>query len=59
MRSVIRILNAKNAHLTEILRQIVEVQGDGAVNGTDVRKWCRLFMESRTKVHDEERNGSE
>ena len=30
---------------------------EGAMNRGNVRKWCRLFKEGRTNVHDEERSG--
>jgi len=33
------------------------VFGEGAVNKGIVRKWCRLFKESRYNVHDEKRSG--
>ena len=57
MRSVIRFLNTKNVRLTEIRRRAVEVCCEGAMNRGNVRKWCRLFKEGRTNVHDEERSG--
>jgi transposase len=57
VRSVIRFLNAKNVRPAEIHRQIVEVYGEGVMNEGNVRKWCRLFIEGRTNVHDEERSG--
>ena len=55
VRSVIRFLNAKNLHQAEIHRNFVEVYGDGALKEGNVRKWCRLFEESRTNLFDEER----
>jgi hypothetical protein len=27
------------------------------MNVVNVRKWCRLFEEGRTNVHDDKRNG--
>jgi hypothetical protein len=50
---VIQFLNAKYVCPVEIQRQIVEVYGEGAVNKGNVRKWCLLFKEGRTEVHDE------
>jgi hypothetical protein len=57
VRLVIRFLNAKNVCLTEIHRQIVEVYGEGTMNEGSMRKWCQLFNEGRTNVHDEEQSG--
>lgn len=31
--------------------------GEDAVNRGNVRKWCRLFEESKCNVHDEKRSG--
>jgi len=30
---------------------------EGAMNRGNVRKWCRLFKEGRTNVHDEKPSG--
>lgn len=49
--------NAKNVRLAKIHRGIAEVFGEGAMNRGNVRKWCRLFEESRYNVHDEKRSG--
>jgi hypothetical protein len=58
VRSVVRFLNAESVSpAAEIHRQIVEVHGEGAINEGSVRKWCRLFKEGRTNVHDEEQSG--
>lgn len=57
LRSVIRFLNAKNIRPAEIYRQIVEVYGKGVMNDGNVRKWCLLFNEGRTNIHDEDRSG--
>jgi hypothetical protein len=54
---MIRFLKAKNVRPVKIHWQIVEVYGEGAVNEGNVRKWCRVFKEGRTNVHDEERSG--
>jgi hypothetical protein len=29
---------------------------EGVMNETNARKWCRMFNEGRTHVHDEERS---
>ena len=50
---MIQFLNAKNVFPVEIQWQKVEVYGEGAVNEGNVRKWCWLFKEGRTEVHDE------
>jgi hypothetical protein len=56
VRAVIRVLNAQNFRPIEIYRQLIAVYEEGATNESNVRKWCRKFNESRTKVH-EERSG--
>jgi hypothetical protein len=57
VQTVIGLLNTKNVHLAEIHRQIVEVYGKNAMNEGNVRKWCWLFKEGRTNVHDKEQSG--
>lgn len=57
VRAVIRFLNAKRVRPAEIHRQLVEVYGEGVMNDGNVRKWCRLFNEGRTNIHDDERSG--
>jgi hypothetical protein len=54
IRSVIKFLNAKNVHLAEIYRQVCEVYGENAVSDGKVRRWCRMFSEGRTNVHDDD-----
>jgi len=49
-------LNAENSRPAEIRGQIVEVYCEDAVSRGSVRKWCRLFKESRTNVHEEDRS---
>ena len=51
------LLNAENSRPAEIQGQIVEVYCEGAVCRGNVRKWCRLFRESRTNAHEEGRSG--
>jgi hypothetical protein len=50
-------IKAQNVRAAEIHKQIVEVYGEGALNEGNVRKWCRLFKDGRTNVHDEEQSG--
>jgi len=57
MRSVIRLLNAKNMTPAEIHRQLCDVYGEHAVSSSVVRKWVRLFNERRKNVHDDPRSG--
>jgi transposase len=52
VRSVIRILKAQNIRAIDIHRQL-----EGVMNESSVRKWCQMFNEGRTNVHDEERSG--
>jgi hypothetical protein len=57
VRSVIRSLNAQNFHAIDIHRQLTAVYGEGVMNESSVRMWCRMFNEGRTNVHYEERSG--
>ena len=57
IRAVIRFLNAKGTTAAEIHRQICDVYGEGAMSGSMVRRWVRLFNEGRENVHDDERSG--
>jgi hypothetical protein len=50
-------LNAQNVRPIEIYRQLIAVYGEGVMNKSNVRKWCRMFNVGRTNVHDEERSG--
>lgn len=53
---MIRFLNARKLRPIEIYRQITEVYGN-VMNEASVRKWCIMFNDGRTNVHDEERSG--
>ncbi|KAJ4449394.1 hypothetical protein ANN_00793 [Periplaneta americana] len=55
VRSVIRFLNARHLKPAEIYRQLKEVYGDTVMNERNVRKWCEMFNNGRTNVHDETR----
>jgi hypothetical protein len=57
IRSVIKFLNAKNIRPAEIYRQVCEVCGENAMSDIMVRRWCRMFSEERTNVHDNDRSG--
>ncbi|KAJ4433766.1 hypothetical protein ANN_16078 [Periplaneta americana] len=57
VRSVIRFLNARHLKPAEIYRQFKEVYGDTVMNERNVRKWCEMFNNGRTNVHDETRPG--
>jgi hypothetical protein len=50
--AVIRFLNAQNVRPIEIYRQLIAVYGQGVMNESDVRKWCRMFNECRANVPD-------
>jgi hypothetical protein len=53
-RSVIKFFNVKNVRPDEIYRQ---VYGENAMSDGMVRRWCRMFSEGRTNVHDYNRSG--
>jgi len=57
IRSVIRVLNARNVLPSEIHHQICQVYGDNAMSDGMVRKWVRMFDEGQQNVHDEARSG--
>ncbi|GBN07123.1 hypothetical protein AVEN_88488-1 [Araneus ventricosus] len=57
VRSVIRILHAKNVKPAEIHCQLVEIYGEHVMTDGIVRMWVRQFNDGRTNVHDEARSG--
>jgi len=57
MRSVIRLLNAKNMTPAEIHRQLCDVYGEHAMSSSMVLRWVRLFNEGRENAHDDPRSG--
>jgi hypothetical protein len=57
IRSVIKFFNAKNVRPAEIYPQICEVSGENAMSDVMVKRWCRMFSEGRTNVHDDDRSG--
>ena len=57
VRGVIRFLQAKNTRPSEIHRRLVAVYGEHVMNAASARKWCTMFRNGRTDVHDAERSG--
>uniref|UniRef100_A0A1B6H603 Mos1 transposase HTH domain-containing protein n=1 Tax=Homalodisca liturata TaxID=320908 RepID=A0A1B6H603_9HEMI len=53
LRSVIRFLQAEGCSAAEIHRRMSVVYGEHCMSDSAIRKWCRLFAEGRTDVHDE------
>jgi hypothetical protein len=54
VRALIRFLTAQNICPIEIYHKLIAMYGEGVMNEPNVRKWWRMFNESRTNVHDEE-----
>ena len=52
VRGVIRFLQAENVRPSEIHRRLVAVYGEHVMNAASVRKWCTMFTNGRTDVHD-------
>jgi len=57
VRGVIRFLQAKNVRPSEIHRKLVAVYDEHVMNAASVRKWCTVFRNGLTDVHDAERSG--
>ena len=57
VRGVTRFLQAENIRPSEIHRRLVAVYGENVMNVASVRKWCTMFRNGRTDVHDAERSG--
>jgi len=57
VRGVIRFLQAENVIPNEIHRRLVAVYGEHVMNAVSVRKWCKMFRNERTDVHEPERLG--
>jgi hypothetical protein len=53
IRLVLKFLNAKNVCPAEVYWQVCEVYGENATSDGMVRRWCRMFSEGRTNVHDD------
>jgi len=56
VREVIRFSQAENFRPSEIHRRLVVVYGEHVMNAASVRKWCTVFRNRRTDVHDAERS---
>ena len=54
VRGVIRFLQAENLRPCEIHQRFVAVYGEHVMNAASVRKWCIMFTNGRTDVHDDE-----
>ena len=54
---MIRFLQAENVRPCEIHQRLVAVYGEHVMNTTSVRKWCIMFTNGRTDVHDAEKSG--
>jgi len=50
-------LQAENVRPSEIHRRLVAVYGEHVMNTASVRKWCKMFRNGRTDVHDAEISG--
>jgi len=57
VRGIIRFLQAENVRPSEIHQRLVAVYGEHVKNAASVRKWCTMFRNGRTDVHDAERSG--
>jgi len=57
VRGVIRFLQAEYVRPSEIDRRLFAVYGKHVTNAASVRKWCIMFRNGRTDVHDAERSG--
>ena len=57
VRGVIRFLQAENVRPCEIHQRLVAVYGEYVMNAASVRKWCIIFTNGRTDVHDAENSG--
>ena len=54
---MIRFLQTENVRPSEIHRRLVAVYVEHVMNAASVRKWCTMFRNGRTDVHDAERSG--
>ena len=57
VRGVIRSLQAENVRPCEIHQRLVAVWDEHVMNAASVRKWCIMFTNGRTDVHDAEKSG--
>ena len=54
---MIRFLQAENVRPCEIHQRLVAVYGEHVMNAASVQKWCIMFTNGRTDVHDAEKSG--
>ena len=52
VRGVIRFLQTEDVRPSEIHRRLVAAYGEHVMNAASVRKWCTMFRNGRTDVHD-------
>ena len=57
VRGVIRFLQVENIRPSEIHQKLVAIYGEHVMNVASVRKWCTMFRNGQTDVHDAERSG--
>ena len=57
VRGLVRFLQAENVRPCEIHQRLVAVYGEHVMNAASVRKWCIMFTNGRTDVHDAEKSG--
>jgi hypothetical protein len=58
IRAVIHFLHAKNMSAAEIHLELCAAAYDQHIMSEGiVSPWCRMFIDGRTNVHDEERSG--
>ena len=57
VRGVIQFLQAENVRPSEIHQRLVAVYGKHVMKAASVRKWCTMFTNGRTDVHDAQRSG--
>jgi hypothetical protein len=50
--AVIHFIHAKNFSAAEIHHELPVVYGKNIIREETVRRWCRLFSDGRTSVHD-------
>ena len=56
VRGMIQFLQVENVRPSEIHWRLVAVYGEHVMNAASVRKWCTMFRNGRTDVHDAERS---
>jgi len=57
VRGVIWFLQAEKIRHCEIHQRLAADYGEHVMNAASVRKWCIIFMNGRTDVHDAEKSG--